>query len=74
MTIQYAATFIQRHLMEDGVSCSREDAFRIFRGVYRIGDDNFSAFEEDGRLVICKNGFPIHKLNVFGYDFVRSGE
>ena len=44
------------------VNCTREDAKAMHYGVRKVRDDYYSAFMEDGKLVICENGFPIHKL------------
>ena len=44
------------------VNCTREDAEAMHYGVKKVRNDYYSAFMEDGELVICENGFPIHKL------------
>ena len=44
------------------VNCTREDAEAMHYGVRKVRDDYYSAFMKDGKLVICENGFPIHKL------------
>lgn len=46
------------------LNCSLEEAQGVWNGVKRIGDDYYSAFEENEKVVICKNGFPIHKLTL----------
>ena len=43
-----------------------KDAQMIYNGVYRIGEDNFSAYiTNDDKLEICKNGEPIHRISTF---------
>ena len=44
------------------VNCTREDAEAMHYGVRKVRNDYYSAFMEDGKLVICENGFPIHRL------------
>ena len=46
------------------VGCDKETAKMIFNGVWGFNGDKYSAFKEEERLVICKNGFPIHRLNI----------
>ena len=45
------------------IGCSEKDAEQILNGVYSWNGDNYSAYINDNeRLVICKNGFEIHKI------------
>lgn len=45
------------------IGCSEKDAEKIFGGVYGWNGDNYSAYINDNdRLVICKNGFEIHRI------------
>ncbi|MCD8073645.1 MAG: hypothetical protein LUF27_01175 [Lachnospiraceae bacterium] len=45
------------------IGCSEKEAEMILNGVYNIGGDNYSAYiNENNRLVICKNGFEIHRI------------
>lgn len=44
------------------VNCTREEAETMRYGVKKVRNDYYSAFMEDGKLVICENGFPIHRL------------
>lgn len=44
------------------VNCKKEDAEAMYYGVRKVKNNYYSVFMEDGKLVICENGFPIHKL------------
>lgn len=45
------------------IGCSEKEAEQILNGVYSWNGDNYSAYINDNdRLVICKNGFEIHKI------------
>lgn len=44
------------------VNCTREDAEAMYYGVRKIRNDYYSAFIEEGKLIICENGFSIHRL------------
>lgn len=46
------------------INCSKEEAEAMHYGVIKIRNDYYSAFHEDEKLVICENGFPIHKLTI----------
>lgn len=46
------------------IGCDRDTANMIFNGVCKFKGDNYSAYLiEDGKLEICKNGFPVHRIS-----------
>ena len=46
------------------VNCTRKDAINIWHGIGRVRSAYYKAFFEEGNLVICQDGYTIHKLNI----------